>query len=316
MLLQGIDVGFVFRQAARGDFFGEKQIVAGGIFITPPVTLEVRQRDYFRRIYFFRGAVIATNDFASPGAQKLFEQEKWQKRTDPFILSFASVSVTPPARKREIEGFADLLKKHHQSFRARMCIELNVFNCVNVANNGRRRTMGDMEQEIEDSLNYFGVLEIPCLVRVDAFFPLVVAKAIDKHPACDGFVVANPIPWHAFPDRPALEHFFGKRSPLERAGGGAISGTLLTPLIRKWVLQASSYGLRKPIIAGGCFSRADIESMFNVGASAVLLDEVRYLRPWRVKAMITYANKCGSAREERIKKVIRARFSRIAAEPL
>lgn len=390
MIVRGIDVGYVLRQTPREDFFDEKMGIFSqlarsteGTFMTPPVTLEVRSRDYFREVRFWRGIIRSTaHDFSSPGVFELCnkgrqEQEereeqrntlnhflanvmhgfaelqpakpfrgKWQERTHPFVLSFAPVAVTPPTRIQETRNFVEYLGKYLPDFQAPLCVALNIFHCMTAnGGNGKKKMPGELSQEIGDLLTCFENLAIPVLVQIDPLFSLVVAKAISKHPMCHGFVVSNPIPWRMFPDYLALEKrlsflkswvrgitvppggagiidrlsikrgfvllvrfLFGRPSLLEKTGSGAVAGKAITPLVEGWLRNASE--IRKPIVAGGCFSRADVKAMFDLGASAILLDgAVALLRPWRMRSLARYANTYGASRERSLGKRIVVRLT-------
>jgi dihydroorotate dehydrogenase len=110
---------------------------------------------------------------------------------------------------------------------------------------------------------------------------------------CDGICISNTIPWAALPsvgiNRRAL--FGTDESPLERYGGGGLSGAPLLPLVAHWVYRARCVGITKHINAGGGILHPDnLDNLKTLGADSVSLGSIAILRPWRLQATIRRAH--------------------------
>lgn len=235
----------------------------------------------------FKGVVLNSVGLSGPGARALLDDGRWQQRTrNPFFLSFMSVQTTANDRLAELTLFVALLKAYLKDFRTSVGLELN-FSCPNAG-----LDPSSLINEVGHALNAAGILGIPLQCKFNATVPINAICDACQHLGCDAITISNTIPWGSLPDRIDWQGLFGTdRSPLERLGGGGLSGWPLLPIVCDWIRDARDYGFHKPIWAcGGIESRRAVTLAHQAGASGVQLGVVAMLRPWRMKNVIAYAN--------------------------
>ena len=232
-----------------------------------------------------RGAVLNAVGLSGPGAAALLWREEWQKRIDPFFISFAAVKETIPERLKEWEHFTLLLLTYLSSFHARIGLEMN-FSCPNTG-----IVKKPFVDEILAALDICSVLNIPLVPKLNVLIPAPIGVQIAEHLACDAICQSNTIFWNLLPDA-VKKKFFGRlESPLKKYGGGGLSGPYLFPLVLAWIREARALGLKKPIIGcGGIMSVVRADMMICAGANAIQIGSVSITRPWRVKSIIKCVN--------------------------
>lgn len=88
----------------------------------------------------------------------------------------------------------------------------------------------------------------------------------------DVFDLINTVPWKTV---------FSKPSPLERLGGGGVSGKPIIDFARKALAWYKMMGFKTPVISGGGIDSAEeVYARFVMGANAVSLGSVFLRRPW------------------------------------
>src|SRR3989344_1047466 len=122
-------------------------------------------------IRFFKGAVLNAVALSGPGARALFEDGRWQKRTQPFFLSFAAVGATKEKRFLELKGFLSLLKIWLRTCNVAVGLQLN-FSCPNTG------VPEFLVEEIKEFLTEASALNIPLVVKLSVLVPPSVAKTI------------------------------------------------------------------------------------------------------------------------------------------
>ena len=311
MILRGIDFGHVMNASGARNFFGQGYWFhprlkpfgldyMGSTFVAKTTTLPARAGNMpltsislqpvelvpkCIKVNVPRGAVLNAVGLSGPGASALLWREEWQKRIDPFFISFAAVKETIPERLKEWEQFTLLLLTYLSSFHALIGLEMN-FSCPNT---------GVVEKpfvdEILAALDICSVLKIPLVPKLNVLIPAPIGAQIAEHPACDAICQSNTIFWDLLPDA-VKKKFFGRlESPLKKYGGGGLSGPYLFPLVLAWIREARALGLKKPIVGcGGINSPRSVCAMFNAGASAIQIGSVSITRPWRVNHIIRCAN--------------------------
>ena len=311
MILRGIDFGYVMNASGARNFFGQGYWFhpwlrrfgldyTGSTFVAKTTTLSYRSgnmplvqtnlqpQELFPgciKVNVINGAVLNAVGLSCPGAENLLWREKWQKRTDPFFLSFAAIKETVAERLKEWEQFTLLLLTYFSSFHAPIGLEMN-FSCPNT---------GIVEQlfveEIHAALDIASVLDIPLVVKINVLVPLVVGLRIAEHSACDAICQSNTIFWDFLPHAIKKKFFSSLDSPLKQYGGGGLSGRYLFSFVVSWIKEARALGLTKPIIGcGGIFSHASARMMLDAGADAIQLGSVSIVRPWRVQGIIRRTN--------------------------
>lgn len=306
MKLRGIDFGCVLDASGTEGFFGEGYLYqkalginfSGATFVAKTMTLRPRAGNMRIRedgslpwrplrpdcivVKPFKGVALNAVGLSNPGAESLLAQGKWQKRKDPFFLSFMAVGATREERMKELEEFIDLLFYFKKDFRAPFGLQTNR-SCPNVGLHPEK-----IVEETIDVLTAVSVLDIPIMLKFNILLPVEEALKISKHSACDALCVSNTIPWGALPSLINWRELFGlDESPLKKYGGGGLSGAPLLPLVKRWVKSARFAGITKPINAGGGILHPDdVDTLFEAGADSVFVGSVSFLRPWRVRAII------------------------------
>lgn len=279
------------------------------IFVAKTTTLEARKGNLDlnqvlqptelipRSIYydFRRGIMLNAVGLSGPGATYLLGLGKWQKRTEPFWLSFMSVEKSLSERLGELRKFVVLLKKHLPDFQSAIGLQIN-FSCPNVSLHGR--SYDELIEEIRASLEIATELEIPIMPKLAVTFPARLVKEFVNHECFAGICISNTIPWRT----PGLgidwDGLFGpsKKSPLQRKTWlrrhpidqpGGLSGKPLLPLVLAWVREARANGFDGYLnVGGGILHPRDIDRIKDVGGSSVALGSIALLRPWRVQPCI------------------------------
>ena len=310
MKLLGIDFGCVLDASGTEGFFGEgypyqKALginFSGATFVAKTMTMRPRAGNMRMRrdgslpwwplkpdcivVKLRKGVALNAVGLSNPGAESLLSQGKWQKRKDPFFLSFMAISATKEERMKELEEFVELLLLHKNYYRfSHFGLQVNL-SCPNVGLHPER-----LVREAANVLKTASILDIPIMLKFNILLPVDVAREISKHPVCDALCVSNIIPWGALPDQIDWAGLFGsKESPLKKYGGGGLSGAPLLPLVKRWVRSARFAGVAKPINAGGgILHPQDVDALDQAGADSVFIGSVSFLRPWRVREIIKRA---------------------------
>lgn len=317
MELRDIDFGHVLDASGVRGWFGEGHpfhrwipfglSFAGSTFVAKTTTLEPRDpngalagdglttrvlRQPCVRVDWRRGIVLNALGLPGPGLEALLATGRWQRRTEPFFLSHAAVAETAEARLDEVRRFVRILKSALPDFAAPVGLQVN-FSCPNVPHG---EPALDPVAGFRAELDEYAALGVPLMVKLSVTQPVGDARAIAEHPACDALCVSNTIPWGEMPDRIDWQGLYGARSPLERFGGGGLSGAPLLPLVAEWVAEAGRVGIAVPINAGGGILRpADVEVLQRAGASSVFVGTIAMLRGWRLARTIRHANRLFAA---------------------
>lgn len=316
MILRGIDFGYALGASGVQGFFGEgyrqhrwwgplAPDFRGLTFVAKTVTWYPRTgnmrlqndatpKDAFPdciRANLRAGAMLNAVGLSNHGLPTMLRAGLWQRRMLPFMLSFAVVGDSPRTQEAEARNAAEMLAEAMSRFQGPFGIQLNA-SCPNTSH---ARQAG---REARLLLDAFAPLGVPLLVKVNVLLSHRAVLEIGEHPACDGIVVSNTLPWGTqMPNTPPVpwKELFGERSPLGHLGGGGLSGEPLRRLVAGYVSKLRHiYGFRKAINAGGGLLCPDhVDQMFAVGADSVFLGSVAMLRPWRVAAMIRRANRTG-----------------------
>lgn len=244
---------------------------------------------------FLRATILNKVGLSGHGARWLLQQGHWQKRKEPFFISFMSVASSSEDRLRELREFVTILQGYLHDFAAPVALEINL-SCPNV---GLHQGAAD---EAREMLKIAAILGIPVGIKINIEMDPAEAKLITDDPLCDFLTVSNTIPFGHLADKIDWLELFGTIiSPLEGRGGkggGGLSGAPLLPLVVDWLKQARAIGITKPIIAGGGVLKwRDVQTLYDAGASMVSLGSIFILRPWRVQGCIDFANYYGPQKE-------------------
>lgn len=313
MKLCGIEYGQVFCAPGALGFFGEGyrysyllrgllgDIWQGVTFSAKTTTLQQRLgnlplradgttlREWFPRSVYvdpISGHVVNGVGLSGPGVRFLLAQDRWQQRTEPFVLSWAAVGATRAEREHEIAALTELTRQYRSTFRAPFAVQLNA-GCPNT---GRPDEL--TVAEIGDWLQIASGLNVPLIVNTNVVIPVETLLKIAALPYCAALWIANTIPW----GHPAIDwqrRFGSIISPLTRRGlpePGGLSGPACLPHALERVRACKEAGLTLPIIAGnGIQSVADAKRVFAAGADAIAVGIVGMVRPWRLPRIVAWA---------------------------
>jgi len=312
MKLRGIDFGNILGASGVQGFFGEGYwfhpfyrmmyrgfSFRGMTFVAKTVTVHPRKGNIRPWQLFppcivtsFRHRVILNAvGLRNKGIVRMLQQKEWQKRTEPFFLSFMAVgqdNETDDTSKKRLDRtrmFADVLGAHKDDFAALFGLQVN-FSCPNAGVDPSK-----IIDEALQSLDALSTLKIPFMAKFNVVVPSRAIQKIAEHPSCDAICVSNTIPWKDLAD--AQKKLLSKdgESPLKKYGGGGLSGRPLLPLVAEWVYRARDVGITKPINAGGgVLCPYDVDILHSAGASSMFLGSVAVLSPDRVQGIIKRAN--------------------------
>jgi len=311
MRLRGINFGSVFVASGALNFFGEGwkhhkffKLLPGfnfeGVtFVSKTTTLNYRKGNLDLdanlqplslfpdcvRVYPIKNVVLNSVGLSGPGAEYLFARNVWQKRTEPFLISFMAVASTKEERVGEAKEFAKILTRELPNFSAKIGLELNI-SCPNTSHDPVV-LIGDAV----DQLRTFIKLGIPIVLKVNVLTPLNAMTQIVNSGMCNAVTVSNTIPWGQLSDEVDWRGIFGSiDSPLKHLGGGGLSGYPLLPIVAEWISGVRKSGISIPIIGGGgILKKADVDLLHQCGANAIMVGSVAILRPWRVQGIIKRA---------------------------
>ncbi len=246
---------------------------------------------YITFFLWWKKACLNCFGLSNGGIEAALSQTKfkrWQDRTKPFMLSFMPVGdkSTWLAQTRK---FVDALLQELPSFRAQVALQFNS-SCPNTGNNPL-----ELAPFITQIFDILEELDIPILLKINAEFPIPLAKEISLHPACSGFVMGNTLPFGSrLPEGwPQVDWIglFGTDKPEEsplalrfegdpkKAGG--LSGAPLLPIVCHWIAEAREAGITCHINAGGGInSPRDVSKVWLAGADSISLGTISMFRPW------------------------------------
>jgi dihydroorotate dehydrogenase len=310
--MKGINFGNAFTASGMLGFFGEGYWfhktnniffpgfnLEGSTFIAKTTPLEktignMPLKDNFQplklfpdciRVDFFKGTVLNAVGLSSPGAEVLLNHGAWQKRENPFIISFAATGGTKEKRLNEMREFITLLEYHLPFFRAKIGLEIDI-TCSNIKLN-----LEELAVEAVDYLKISSTLGIPLITKLNALTPINVIKEITGSGLCDALDYSNTIPWGKLKDEIDWKYLFGsEKSPLEHYGGGALSGFPLRLIVARGIERMREESIDTQIICSSVFSKYDVLTSGYADANAVAIGSVGILRPWRTESIIKEAN--------------------------
>jgi len=325
LVLNGVDYGPVQSASGAQGWFGEGYWYhryvpglnwKGCTFVAKTTTLNARKgnmllnergevKERFPKcvvVNLRKGIVLNSVGLSGPGAEALIGMGDWQRREDPFFLSFMSVSSTIEDRLFEAHAFADLLNGHADSFCAPFGVQINL-SCPNTGHDPT-----EIAKDTKRILEVFQFLrpEIPIVPKFNVLYPVEALSELESF--CDAICVSNTLPWGTLPAEVDWARLFGGAwarharghqewiplNPLKTRGidGGGLSGAPLLPLVEEWVKAARGRGIDIPINAGGgILCPNDVDRLAKAGADSVFLGSIAILRGWRVRSTIRRAHK-------------------------
>lgn len=247
-------------------------------------------REFFPRcIYlgwaFSKAVTLNAVGLSNRGAAWLLAKKRWQRRAEPFFLSFMPVGMTKEERFEELCTFLDQLIERVHEFRSAFGLQLNL-SCPNTGH-----ATDDLPSEALawldeiDRRKSVGIFMhgMPVLLKVNVFLRAEQALKIGAHPRCDGFVCSNTIPWKDLNDLgfDTAHHLGMEISPLVDLGGGGFSGPTMVWWVCNWIGQVRKLGYSGAIIGENGIRRpGHAIKMLEAGANGVGVGSMAMIRPW------------------------------------
>jgi dihydroorotate dehydrogenase len=326
MILRGINFGSVWGASGVEGFFGGEEYIyhrwlkrlglldmRGMTFVAKTMTLHsnvgnmsvqddgITPREWRPSCIhvtpgsWWRGHALNKVGLTNPGVRELLCRRIWQRREEPFVLSFMQIASDPDPdqeikRKRdEAWAFMRLLREARAGFRAPLALQIN-FSCPNTGPHAQTTL-----EFILDTLDIASVLKIPIIPKLAVDTSVSDAVVIAQHPACDAICVSNTLAFGSNVGGANWTKLYGATSPLAtvgKPGGGGLSGAPLLPLVEDWIRRFRALNSNTPINGGGgILSPSDAQRLIRAGANSVFLGSIAFLRPWRVQRTIRHATR-------------------------
>jgi len=215
--------------------------------------------------------------------------ERWQNQDKPFMISLASLGLTPDERLNEYQIMANMINLYKDKFSAPFGIQINP-TCPTAKNQLTKISPTDFCNELMSILHIMSIVEVPLEVKLGltSTTPALLDK-LNKHPCCDSICLSNSIPWGS--DIIDWEKVWGSEISLlaDLRGGGLTGRHLLEENCR--VIKEAREIFKKPISAsGGVLDIEAVDKVHQAGANSIALCSVLTLKPENVPGIIEYAN--------------------------
>jgi dihydroorotate dehydrogenase len=278
MIIRDRDYGRVMNASGARGFFGKdywhsKLINWGDTpFVTKTCTLNETKgnmaltNDYTPKklwpdciyIDFVKGIMLNAVGLSNPGYLALARENRWDEE--------AVISIK--LNEEEVDQFVREYGRPNP-------LQLN-WSCPN-----NRR---DENRKIFKVLDGLEPLDRTLFVKLSMLEETQFLLEVADHPAVDCLVIGNTIPFN----HPSIEWSkWVKGNPLEKYGGGGLSGKPLVDLCWQAVRKVRDKGYRGPLVAGGgVLGWWDSVSLLTGGADAVEIGSGCVLRPWQVNKVI------------------------------
>ncbi len=228
-----------------------------------------------------QGVTLNAVGLTNRGVPWTLAKGRWQKRREPFFLSFMPVGETREDRLEELRLFLLELARQVHAFEAPFGLQLNL-SCPNTGHE-----TSHLSQEayawLDEIGNHTALNNMPVLLKVSAFLRPTEAAEIGKHSRLDGFVCSNTIAWKDL-DTFGIntrDVFGTDSSPLQALGGGGFSGSQMVPIVCKWIRELRAMGFTKVVIGENGIRRPrHAIQMLEAGANGIGIGSMAIIRPW------------------------------------
>lgn len=262
IILHHINLGPVFTASGTRNFFGQGwsyhkyyRLIpgfdfSGSTLITKTTTRDFRQgnmpldkqqqpielRPKCIYINFRKGLVLNAVGLSGPGAISLIRSDVWQRLAQPFFISFMAVGNSQEERYLELADFCQLLQAY--SFKSKFGLEINI-SCPN--------TQHQTDKLITEATDLILIAksrlaDVQIILKINALIHPKIIKQIIEETNCDALDVSNTIPWGQLPDQINWSKI-APVSPLQKFGGGGLSGKPLLPIVTDWIKRPGAVEL-------------------------------------------------------------------------
>lgn len=238
-------------------------------------------------IQWFKGNALNAMGLPNLGIDAYLDLGIWEQEKRPWLLSIAPspAADTPQKRLDEVKAMIQKIGERKNKFSAPFGIQVNI-SCPNSGHSSLALTA-----ESVNTLEASSELGVPVMAKYSvASAPFGTILDLDDNPHCDAICISNTIPfgWEKIDFKKVWGSY---ESPLAKLGGGGLSGKALKPFVIEYIRKLRNMGFRKLINGGGgILCKQDVLDFYKAGASSIFLGSVAFLRPWRVKGIIRYAN--------------------------
>lgn len=224
---------------------------------------------------------------SNDGIESALKTGKWQKREKPFMLSFMPIG-DKSTWLEQAGKFVEKVRVDLLDFLAEIALQFNA-SCPNTGIDPKL-----LAPFLVKILEVLRALGIPIFVKINAEFPIPLAKVISEHPSCSGLIMGNTMPFGGklptdWPQVPWIK-LFGTDEPSEsplahRFGGdpgkaGGYSGKHLLPIVCRWIKEAREVGITCHINAGGgILNPWGAWKAWRAGADSISLGMISGFRP-------------------------------------
>lgn len=237
-----------------------------------------------------QGYVLNAMGIPSPGALFLLKLKKWEKRTEPFQLSFMPMETALHGKIMEVKQFCEWLFYYLPPVKHSYGVQMNV-SCPNT---GHAQTEALEEWII--LANVFKTLmpDTPLIFKLDLTIDQQVVSKLQKH--CDAICMGNTLAFGKLPEKVKWQNLFKNGSPLVKLFGekfsGGLSGQPLYPVLIDWLKEMDRIDPTVTIIAGGGIMTKDNITQLSKFrcVKAIALGSVAIVRPWRLQSLIRHGN--------------------------
>lgn len=164
----------------------------------------------------------------------------------------------------EAQAFADKLKPLEIA-----AMELNA-SCPNVPHESAVSHVRTLAEALAEAGH-------PLIVKVGYDQPYTeIARAVEG--IAEAIHAINAVPWRmVFPDKP---------SPLEKLGGGGVSGEPIRPMVREAIRNLRAITHLPLIAGGGIYTLQDLEELWALGARAFSIGTLFLRAPWMPNRLV------------------------------
>jgi dihydroorotate dehydrogenase len=235
-----------------------------------------------------QGYVLNAMGIPTPGTIFLIGLNKWQKRTEPFQISFMPMEAKLQGKIAEVKQFCEWMLYHLPPIKHAYGVQMNV-SCPNT---GHAQT-----EALEEWIALAKVFKIlmpdtPLIFKLDLTISQQVVSQLQKH--CDAICMGNTLAFGKKMPDTWWTKLFPNGSPLAKIFGesfkGGLSGKPLFPVLVDWLREMDHIDPTVTIIAGGGIMTKDNITRLSKFrcVKAVALGSVAITRPWRMQSLIDH----------------------------
>lgn len=280
-----------------------------------------------------RNDMLIADGYSNPGFENLLKRKEWRRlRPSKLFISYVPVCDSHEARLGETREFACLLKKNIKNFYPIIGIQLDTSFLAGKEKTSEYGSELVGHLEILNKLNeYFDALlvneaedsgvdradkdswgyhdyydetdlgfrqlrvrhNVPICLKVGVASSVTDVSEVIRRGYVDVIEVASGVPFGSFPDRIDWIRKYGRRSPLQKYGGGFYYGPENFSLAIDWIDKLRNQrGQGLPVICGEVCSRDDIDlaSGMDCLADGISISRLAVTRPWLLKDIVLYGN--------------------------